>query len=324
MENNEKEREIITTEEDMDKNDPENNENKTYDESRIYYVYEHIRLDKMEPFYIGKGKGERAYELYRNDHHDAIVDEYGHAVVIIADNLTEEEAYWLERDTIEDYVFNLGYGIDIKGHNDYDHNLPHLTNCTWGGEGASGTIPWNKGKKMPEEAIKKRSEAQKGKKRSKETKRKISEAVSGEKNGMWGKKGKDHPMFGKNAFVNKTEEEMEEIRRKKSNSMKGKNAGEKSGMWGKKGKDNPTYGEKSGMWGKPAANRRKVICITTCKKFDCIKDACDWYNVAKSSISNCCKGKYKHAGKLQDGTPLQWMYLEDYNNESNEYNKSNN
>ena len=98
MENNEKEMEIITTEEDIYESDPENNENKKYDEARVYYVYEHIRLDKMEPFYIGKGKGERAYDLYRNDHHDAITDEYGHAVVIIADNLTEEEAYLLFRE----------------------------------------------------------------------------------------------------------------------------------------------------------------------------------------------------------------------------------
>ena len=52
MENMEKELEEkeIIIEEDIDESDPENNENKKYDESRIYYVYEHIRLDKMEPF----------------------------------------------------------------------------------------------------------------------------------------------------------------------------------------------------------------------------------------------------------------------------------
>ena len=41
------EKEIII-EEDVDESDPEN---KKYDESRIYYVYEHIRLDKMEVTY---------------------------------------------------------------------------------------------------------------------------------------------------------------------------------------------------------------------------------------------------------------------------------
>ena len=152
-------------------------------------MYEHIRLDKMEPFYIGKGKGERAYDLYRNDHHDAITDEYGHAVVIIADKLTEEEAYWLERDTIEDYVFNLGNGIDIKGHNDYDHELPHLTNMDWGGIGGKSGVPCS------EEAKEKISKKNKGRKRSEEAKRKISEArrkmsekiskaMNGEKNPM--------------------------------------------------------------------------------------------------------------------------------------------
>ena len=236
------EKEIIT-EEDMDKNDTEN---KKYDESRIYYVYEHIRLDKMEPFYIGKGKGERAYDLYRNDHHDAITDEYGHAVVIIADNLTEEEAYWLERDTIEDYVFNLGYGIDIEGHNDYNHVLPHLTNMNWGGEGTSGI-------KLSEQTRRKMSESQKGRKNSEEHNKNISKAT--------------------------------------------------------KGKNNP-------MWGKPSPRRRSVICITTGETFDCVKDAGDYYNVAHSSVSHCCRGAYKTAGKLPDGTPLEWKYEEDDDNES--------
>ena len=203
------EKEIIT-EEDIDESDPEkieNNENKKYDESRIYYVYEHIRLDKMEPFYIGKGKGERAYDLYRNDHHDAITDKYGHAVVIIADNLTEEEAYWLERDTIEDYVFNLGNGIDIKGHNDYDNELPHLTNMDWGGIGGKSGI------KHSEEHNKKISEALKGENNplygehhSEEHNKKISESM----------KGKNK---GKNSFENKTKEEMETIGKKISEKV---------------------------------------------------------------------------------------------------------
>ena len=336
MEKEIEEMEIMTTEEDIDKNDTENNENKKYDESRIYYVYEHIRLDKMEPFYIGKGKGERAYELYRNDHHDAITDEYGHAVAIIADNLTEEEAFWVERDTIEDYVFNLGYGIDIKGHNDYDHSLPHLTNMDWGGIGGKSGV-----------------------KQSEETKQKMSEKMKGENN----------PMFGKNAFENKTKEEMEITRKKMSeshkgkrhseeskqkmsesskgknkgrkhskehnkkisNSMKGKNAGKKGiyhhseeskqkmseshkGQipWNKGKKNSEEHNRKIGeaMKGKLS---KKVICITTGKIFNSIKDAGNYYNVAH--IVECCKVTRKSAGKLKDGTPLQWKYLKDYNNE---------
>ena len=218
-------------------------ENNNKKEDRKYYVYAHIRLDKMEPFYIGKGKGERAYDLYRNDHHDAITDEYGHAVVIIADHLTEEEAYWLERDTIEDYVFNLGYGIDIKGHNDYDHELPHLTNMDWGGIGGKSGV------KHSEEHNQKISESSKGKKMSDEAKRKMSES----------RKGRHHS---------------EETKLKLS---------------------------------------KKVICTTTGETFDSIKEASDHYKC--NNIIKCCKGTRKHAGKLQDGTKLQWKYLEDDDND---------
>ena len=247
-------------------------ENNNKEESREFYVYEHIRLDKMEPFYIGKGKGERAYDLYRNDHHDAITDEYGHAVVIIADKLTEEEAYWLERDTIEDYVFNLGYGIDIKGHNDYDHALPHLTNMDWGGigvfsgmhhseetrtkigEGNKGKIPWNKGKK----GIYNHSE---------ESKRKMSEKKKGQIPWNKGKKGLYHCS--------------EKTKMKIGESMKGKAS-------------------------------KKVICTTTGKIFDSIKDASNYYKCG--NIHKCCKGKIQSAGKL-NGVRLQWKYVKDYNND---------
>lgn len=87
----------------------------------------------------------------------------------------------------------------------------------------------------------------------------------------------------------------EEVRRKHSETKKGKN----------KGKDNP----KSKM----------VICITTNEIFDCLSDASNLYNLSTSEISGSCKGKrgnktYTHAGKLSDGTPLVWRYYEDYLN----------
>lgn len=31
--------------------------------SGLYYVYEHWRLDKDECFYVGKGRGNRAYKM---------------------------------------------------------------------------------------------------------------------------------------------------------------------------------------------------------------------------------------------------------------------
>ena len=58
---------------------------------------------------------------------------------------------------------------------------------------------------------------------------------------------------------------------------------------------------------------KKVICLTTNEVFDTIKIAADEYNMKSSvGITNCCKEKISFSGKLSDGTPLKWMYYEDY------------
>ena len=58
-------------------------------------------------------------------------------------------------------------------------------------------------------------------------------------------------------------------------------------------------------------NSRKVQCITTGKKFNFIKEAAEYYSINKDSISNCCRGKSKSAGKHPDtGEKLVWKYLE--------------
>ena len=85
--------------------------------------------------------------------------------------------------------------------------------------------------------------------------------------------GENNPMYGKNAFAGKTKEEMEEIGKKISESQS-----------------------------------KKVVCITTCKIFDSIKDAEKYYSCG--GISKCCRGKIKHAGRL-NGIRLQWKYLEE-------------
>ena len=288
----EKEIKVIITEEDIDKNNIayfENNE-KENNENREFYVYEHIRLDNMTCFYIGKGKGERAYELERNDHHDNISNMCGHAVLIIKDNLTEEEAFELERDTIEDYVFNLGYGIDIKGYDDYDHKLPHLTNCTWGGEGVSGLH-------HTEETKQKMSESLKGKQISEETKLKISESLKGKQISEETKLKMSEAKKG-NVPWNKGIQLSEETKRKMSESFKGRKLSEETKI----------------KMSENSYRKQKVICITTGKIFNTIKEASNYYNVVRQNISACCRGKYKSAGKL-NGMRLKWKYVEDYNND---------
>ena len=127
-------------------------------------------------------------------------------------------------------------------------------------------------------------------------------------NRSWGGEG----ISGLNPFANKTEEEMDITRRKMSESRKGKNP-----YANKTSEEIEIISNKisNSLKGKPAANRIKVICITTCKIFDCIKDAGNYYNISISNTSACCRGKRKHSGKLKDGTLLQWKYLKDYDND---------
>jgi len=93
-----------------------------------FYVYEHWRLDRDECFYVGKGKGNRAYNMSnRNRHHKAIAAKMvreGFAVDVrmVAFGLTETRAFDLE---IERIAFWRASGAD-------------LANMTIGGEGTSG------------------------------------------------------------------------------------------------------------------------------------------------------------------------------------------
>ena len=257
-------------------------------ENREFYVYVHIRLDNNTVFYVGKGKGDRAYNLDRGNFHNGVCKEHGCKVEIIKDNLTESQAFRLESKMIKYYVLTLGYGIPIDGYRNFSNNK-YLTNFTWGGEGVSGMHHTEETKEKISEKLKGENSPIYGKHLSEETKQKMSEK----------KKGENNPMYGKKGIYNRSEETKEKMSEKK------------------KGENHP-------MYGKPSPNRSKVICITTGKTFDSITEASNWYNVAQSSISLCCRGKlYKHAGKLKDGTRLQWKYSEeDDDNESNEYNES--
>lgn len=60
-------------------------------------------------------------------------------------------------------------------------------------------------------------------------------------------------------------------------------------------------------------NSKKVICLNTGEIFKNIREAEDKYKAY--NISRCCQGKNTSSGKLEDGTSLQWRYLNSENKE---------
>lgn len=99
-------------------------------QERIFYVYHHINENSEYTEtgcrYIGKGKGTRAYFTHnRNRYWNNIFSKNNPpTVVLIAENLTEEEAFEIEKQQI---AFAREHGVK-------------LCNMTDGGEGTSGYV----------------------------------------------------------------------------------------------------------------------------------------------------------------------------------------
>lgn len=140
----------------------------------MYYVYSYLRED-FSPYYIGKGSGKRAYTKGPKE---VKPPKDKSRVKIIKDNLTEYEAFLLEK------LYILMFGRKDLGNG-------ILRNRSDGGDGASGAVrsletrkklrQANIGKKKPKEVGEKISKALKGKKASPETRKKQSAARKGRK-----------------------------------------------------------------------------------------------------------------------------------------------
>lgn len=131
---------------------------------KVFYVYEWIRLDTNEPFYVGKGKGDRWRCKQRSEWFLHIMKKTDVAVCIIADELTEQEAFEVE-------AYCIWYYRDVLGY--------ELVNFTDGGEGTSGYKHSEESKSLMSAAIKINHKGMSGKKQSYETRLKISEARKG-------------------------------------------------------------------------------------------------------------------------------------------------
>ena len=127
-----------------------------------YYTYAYLREDKT-PYYVGKGKGNRAFLTKRVG---AKPPKDKSRIIYLKQNLTEEEAFKHEI-----------YMIAVLGRKDLGTGILH--NRTDGGEGTSGFIHSKVSRRKMSVAKKGKLSPKKGKPLSKETKRKMSEAQKG-------------------------------------------------------------------------------------------------------------------------------------------------
>ena len=188
-----------------------------------YYTYAYLREDKT-PYYIGKGKGDRAYKKSKND---IKPPKDKSRVILLKQNLSENEAFNHEK-----------YMIDIFGRKDLGTGILH--NRTYGGDGSSGVLQSEetklkrsnalKGIPRPEDVKIRISEKNKGKTHTKEAKDKIGDTHKGNK--YWeGKKHKEESKekmrdakVGKSGHM-KDKSHTQETKDKISASKKGKSNG---------------------------------------------------------------------------------------------------
>jgi len=126
-----------------------------------YYTYAYLRKNNT-PFYIGKGKGRRAYKPhFRNG--QVWINPKNHKILILKKNLTEEQAEKHEK-----------YLISVFGRKDLGTGILH--NLTSGGEGTTAYK-----RKHTIETKNKISEGSKGRKYSLEQRQKRSQDQIGKK-----------------------------------------------------------------------------------------------------------------------------------------------
>lgn len=144
-------------------------------ENNKFYVYEFIRLDINEPFYVGKGCGNRVNDIRgRNKWFLNILNKHGCVSRIIVDGLSEQEAYEAEVWFIYEYKHILNYplvNMDDGGQGGASgkHNPMY---------GLKGELNPNFGKKRTDEFKRTQSERMKGRTKSEEHKKKLKEYCS--------------------------------------------------------------------------------------------------------------------------------------------------
>ena len=215
-------------------------------------VYRHINTDTLEVFYVGIGNKKRPKSKDSRNRlwNKYVTDNPNYHVEIIAVDLSHDDACELEMLLIEEYGRqNLNTGC--------------LVNMTRGGEGVLDcqTMGDLNPAKRPE------------------VREKLRIASTGKRNGMYGKKGKDSPIYG-----------------------------ERNGMYGRTGKSNPFYGKthsKEFIRSKVVDQSNPVYIYNRdnelINSFECVSDCKDFYKCTSENIWYRIKTeKFGSFGKFKD------------------------
>ena len=152
-----------------------------------YYIYKWYIISTGEIFYVGKGKGKRCYDVIhsRNELFKNIINKHVNdtKVDFLYENLTEEEAFKLERQIIKEYWDNGlcranfhegGCGGNTGKYNDKERSKK----LSMAAKKRVGKLNPMYGKTHSEEVRKILSEKNKGKRLSEEHKEKLIKANS--------------------------------------------------------------------------------------------------------------------------------------------------
>jgi hypothetical protein len=223
---------------------------------KTYYVYLHTRNDTGEVFYVGKGQGRRAWwKNGRNRHWHFLAQKHGYEVHIWCDELTEAQAFEIEKERISFYGRN------------------NLCNYTDGGDGASGAKRTEAqklhmkekmtGRKFSNQTLEKMKLAASN--RTEETRQKQANAIRGRRH------TEEHKQKISTAGIGRMP--TEETKKKISDAHKGK----------PKSIDAVKKMAKS--------KSKKVMCLTNSKIYESQSEAARQLNLKSSHISAVVNGK---------------------------------
>lgn len=248
-----------------------------------FYTYIHRRNDTGAIFYVGKGRGRRAYDVRsRNTYWKNVVGKAGHSVEMLITGVDEELAFFIETEAIDLYrmrgikLVNLTDGGD--GASGYSHSESTKQSMSISRKGRKA---WNKGAVVPQEVKDKISASNKGQKAwnkgiqsNQEHREKISKSLI----------GNDYHK-GKLASV--------ETKRRMSIAQTGRLHSEetkrKISAW--------NVGKLISQKTRDAASKassKSVLCVTTGEIFPSIIAAARHFGMRYgTSICECCRGKTK-------------------------------